>query len=74
MQIQPEGIITNIFQNSEWTISNCFQLFTFSVECLFSNLKPKFITKLENLIHMMFIMSCLVFDLTLFQLFLKFLM
>lgn len=73
-KIQPKGIITHLFQNLEWTISNWFQIFTFLLESFLANVKPKFISHLEIVIHMMLIMSCIVLRLTLFQLFLNCLM
>jgi hypothetical protein len=69
-----EGIITNLFKNLERSISNWFQLFTFSFKPLFANVNLNFISNLETVINTMLVMSCLVLGLALFQLFLYHLM
>jgi hypothetical protein len=73
-QIQMEGIVTNFFKNLKRSISNWFQLFTFSFKPLFANVRLKFIPNLETMINTMLVMSCLILGLTLFQLFLYHLM
>jgi hypothetical protein len=73
-EIQMEGIVTNLFKNLERSISNSFKFFTFSFKPLFANANPNFISNLETVINMMFVMPCLVLGLALFQLFLYHLM
>ena len=69
-----KGIVTNLVDNLERTISNRFQFFTFSFKSLLTNVKTNFISNLETVINTMLVMSCLVLGLTLFQLFLYHLM
>jgi hypothetical protein len=69
-----KSITTNLVDNFEGTISNRFQLFTFSFKPLLSDVKPHFITNFETVINTMLVMSRFVLSLTLFQLLLHHLM
>src|SRR3984957_13968482 len=69
-----KSIVTNLVDNLERTISNWFQLFTFSFKSLLADVKPNFISNLETVINTMLFMSRLVLGLTLFKLLLHHLM
>ena len=69
-----EGIVTNLFQNFERTITDWFYFLTFPFKPLFANVKPNFITNLELLIYTMLDVPLFVLSLALFKLSLNCLM
>lgn len=68
-----KGIVYNLLQNGEWTISDWPQPLPFSLHPVLADMEPHFVTHLKLMVDSVFVMSSLVTGLTFLQLLLYFL-